>query len=344
MLLTKLAEPYQAKNLLEMSRAFKRERHPQGAEWHVSTNGSDFFHTPYPFPSHLFRGQNQYFEPCLPSVSRGLENYSSTIGQMSISDQSKIVIRIAKSHWFAHEIERHPAVIWAKENQYTVNRIGLAQHYELETGYIDVSHDFDVAAFFATCQLHQNGRWTPVCKGVGVIYIFDLAKAQRYNFSAEPVSLQPLPRPRKQKAWLVEIPFGADFDSHPAVTWIKFQHDEHISKYFLRLFDEGKSLFPDEPIARVANKIRQAPRINEKIVDSIISQWNGIDGGIRDAEGLKESIAESIDLGIYQGSFIEEEDLESIKLKWETEIEEFGNNCTTIPVALVIHPPANGTE
>ncbi len=194
MLLTKMAEPYQATNLIEMSKAFEREKHPLGAEWHVSTDGSDFFHTPYPFPCHLFRGQNQYFEPCLPSVSRGLEKYSSTIGGMTLSDQAQVVLRIAKSHWFVHEMEKHPAIIWAKENRYPVNRIGLAQHYELETGYIDVSHNFDVAAFFATCQL-KNGKWEPACEGVGVIYIFDIAKAQRCRFRAEPVSLQPLPRP-----------------------------------------------------------------------------------------------------------------------------------------------------
>ena len=103
-------------------------------------------------------------------------------------------------------------------------------------------------------------------------------------------------------------------------------------------------MFPDEPIARVANKIRQASRISEKIVDDIVSQWVGIDGGIKDVKGLKEAIAESIDLDTCQESFIEEEDLEAMRMRWGTETEEFGKNCITIPVALVVRPPASGTE
>ena len=66
MLLTKLAEPYKAENLLELSKGFSRERHPLGAEWLRSINGDENFYTPYPFPSHLFRGQCQHIEPCLP--------------------------------------------------------------------------------------------------------------------------------------------------------------------------------------------------------------------------------------------------------------------------------------
>jgi hypothetical protein len=140
---------------------------------------------------------------------------------------------------------------------------------------------------------------------------------------------------------LVEVPFGADFESHPAVTWIKFKHDENVSKYFLQLFDEGRSLFPDDPISRVANKIQNAQRIDEKRIDNIISQWHGIEGGVEDIKGLKSSIKKIIDFGVYEKGFMEKENLESIKLQWEAKAAEFGTKCTTIPVSLVIHPPSN---
>ncbi len=258
---------------------------------------------------------------------------------MAPADQSEVVIRIAKSHWFAREIEKHPAIIWATENSYTVNRLGLAQHYEFETSYIDLSHDFDVAAFFATCQL-QNGVWKPASEGVGVIYFFDLAKSQRCTFKADPVSLQPLPRPGEQKAWLVETPLGADFESHPAVSWVKFYHDENVSRHFLQLFDGGKKLFPDDPIARVATKIKQASKIDEKIIDNILTQLTAVDMEIKDLEVLKNNISNKIVFKEIEKSFMEQEDLESIKSEWEARAMTFGNNCTTRPVALVIHPPS----
>lgn len=339
MLLTKLAEPYPGESILEMSKAFVRQKHPDGAEWFISTNGPDFFYTPYPFPSHLFRGQNQYFEPCAPSLNRGLERYSTSIGGMAPVDQGKVILRIAKSHWFARELSKHPAVIWAEENRYTVNRLGLAQHYELETSYVDMSHDFDVAAFFATCQ-YRHGTWEPVSEGVGVIYIFDLAKSQRCSFKADPVSLQPLPRPSEQKAWLVETPLGADFESHPAVSWVKFYHDEKVSRHYLNLFEGGRKLFPSDPMERVAKKIQQATKIDERIVDNILNQLTEIDIEVANIKAIKDLVSEHSDIVEVSESFMDQEDLEAVKIEWEAKVEQFGRNCTTRPIALVINPPS----
>ncbi len=125
---------YPGDKLLKMSTAFIPVKDPNGAEWFLSTDGPKFFFHPYPFPQTLWRGQNQHFQPNLPSISRKIERNSSTIGAMTEEDQAKVVLSVAKSHWFANELKEHPGVIWANNKNLRINEIALAQHYELETG------------------------------------------------------------------------------------------------------------------------------------------------------------------------------------------------------------------
>ena len=41
----------------------------------------------------------------------------------------------------------------------------LAQHYGLETGWLDITSDFNVALFFATCWYDcSENRWKPLCE------------------------------------------------------------------------------------------------------------------------------------------------------------------------------------
>lgn len=329
---------YSAHDLVEMEKHFKRVKDPAGAEWFQSTAGENFFFYPYPFPKLLFRGQTSLYKPCLPSISRSIKKYTDCIGDMEIEDQANVILRIAKSHWFAQDIESHPAIKWARNENIFIDRIGLAQHYELETGYIDLSHDFEVAAFFATCEF-DNGHWKPKEDGIGVLYKYDLDIGQKTRFNAEPVSLQPFARPRKQSAWLLEVPFGQQFEDHPATSWILFKHDRKISNYFLDKFRNGEILFPDDPLDRVAKKIGNSDYIHESAIDNIISQWIDIEGGITDSKKVKQIIGELIYLGEKRNNLMLNEDLESIRLNWESEKDEVGSKVTSRAFALQIFPP-----
>src|SRR5258706_16308055 len=64
----------------------------------------------FPFAvSHLYRGQTARHFPMLPSIARGL--HSSDVGQLwrsTVSDQAKLILRLAQSWWFSRELARHP--------------------------------------------------------------------------------------------------------------------------------------------------------------------------------------------------------------------------------------------
>ena len=69
-----------------------------------------------------------------------------------------------------------PAEVFALEKQYFIpvpSKLNistmrcpldvLAQHYGLETGWLDITSNFNVALFFATCT-YDNGKWRPLTK------------------------------------------------------------------------------------------------------------------------------------------------------------------------------------
>ena len=91
---------------------------------------------------------------------------------------------------------------WPNGERLSVDKIALAQHYELDTGYLDLSHDFDVAAFFATCY-RRGAEWQPQIDGIGIAYRIELSRIPHGPLKfAQAVGLQPLPRPEQQRAWV----------------------------------------------------------------------------------------------------------------------------------------------
>ena len=92
-----------------MSDVFRRPERPGEAKWFLATDDDKLYLHPYPFPEVLFRGQNGRYTPCVPSIFRGLDTLSPTMSEMLVRDQASVVLRLAKSWWFARELEERPA-------------------------------------------------------------------------------------------------------------------------------------------------------------------------------------------------------------------------------------------
>jgi len=324
---------YPADDLLKMSDAFRAPERPGEAKWFLATHEDRLYLHPYPFPEVLFRGQNRRYTPCVPSMFRGLGTLSSTMSEMPVRDQGLMVLRLAKSWWFASELEEHPAMKWANEERIYVDKIALAQHYELETGYLDVSHDFNVAAFFATC-CRRDAGWQPQTDGIGIIYRVDLAKVPQDPLQfAQAVGLQPLPRPEQQRAWVIEVPLAWDFESHPAVSWIQFRQSEAVSRHFLELFDGGAKLFPPDPLAVVAEQIGKAGEIAADLVDRAIDSFCQDRNGIRsqDRSTVRHAVSGMTTLGNYV-HLMRHQDTAAMERAWNAQKDNFGKFVTTRPV------------
>lgn len=103
-----------------------------------------------------YRGENRIYEASIPSLHRKLKNYH-TVEEKElyrlVSD-----MRIAE---FSYLLQKFEHVRNWKESDILYE--ALAQHYGLETGWLDITNDFNVALFFATCKW-KDGGWVPLTK------------------------------------------------------------------------------------------------------------------------------------------------------------------------------------
>lgn len=268
-----------ASALLEISKGYANHRSHREDSWYGYTEGKTWGAIPFAVSS-LYRGQNTRHLPMLPSIARGLQ--SADIGEIwksSISDQAKIVLRLAQSWWFSSELAHHPISHHAAHQHLDLDPIALAQHYGIPTGYLDLTDDFNVSAFFATCRETKNG-WEPVDTGVGVFYRVKLDKFETPFGRYAPVGPQQLPRPSEQCAWVTELPLCHSFEGWPDVDMLQFHHDRHVGEHFLEMYAGGERLFPPDPLAGVAAEILACREIPVDLVEAALESFANDPSGI----------------------------------------------------------------
>lgn len=286
-----------ASMLLDISRKNAGHRERREKSWLGYSEGDTWGAIPRAV-SHLYRGQTGRHLPLLPSIARALD--SSDVAELwksSPSDQAKIVLRLAQSWWFAQELSRHPVSEHAKKHHLTLDEIALAQHYGIPTGYLDLTDDFDVSAFFATCCLRSSG-WEPVDTGIGVIYRVNLETQPEQFAKYTPLGPQRLPRPFEQCAWVTELPMCHSFESWLGVDMLQFHHSRSVSEYFLAMFDGGKLLFPTDPLTDVADEIMACGELPTNLAEAALASFATDPYGIRpnQIESVRRGLAELVTL------------------------------------------------
>lgn len=105
-----------------------------------------------------YRGENQIYQQSIPSLLRTLQKYPTRKEQelyRMVADM-RIVEFTVLLKYFQHVNE------WKSSD---ILYEALAQHYGLETGWLDITNDFDVALFFATCFYDKTAKmWKPLTK------------------------------------------------------------------------------------------------------------------------------------------------------------------------------------
>jgi hypothetical protein len=293
-------QTFPANALLELSRTEGAKQPRTGNDWHWYADGDHGGAIPLDV-LFLYRGQNRAVHPMLPSIARGLSSNDCDMSNMSGEDQAKIVLRLAQSWWFAKELQHHPITAHAKQQGLKLNRLGLAQHYGIPTGYLDLTHNFDVSAFFATCRATKTG-WEPVTEGIGIVYRVDLKRARSRSAPFKPLGPQPLPRPDEQAAWVVELPNIHSFDGWPEVSIIQFEQNESVGQYFLNMFGGGELLFPPDPLTGVAREILESGEIPVELVEEALTSFASDQFGIKPDQlsAVRQSISSLIHLIAYR--------------------------------------------
>lgn len=210
----------------------------------VVTSAGSYRFMPGPeFSPRLYRGQNQFFEMCAPSIFR-------------VKDDVDALYWAAKSIELSAVMDSHPATSDLMAYQiegldFALNIEAIAQHYQYPTQLLDFSRSRDVAMFFATCTYDQaNDAYSPLQSGTAVLYTVDfreliLQRGEKCSFL--PLGLEPLPRPEAQRALAVRLGQGENLND---MQWVKHQTFEitsTLSHHYFEMFDGGKKLFPNNP-------------------------------------------------------------------------------------------------
>lgn len=231
-----------------------RDSLPEELEW--VNCGRDFSQAklfPAVFSGGLYRGQTDVYSPCWPRAYRRFPLVKRP-RELSVKHRISFLASQIKTLWFISLLQKHPAVYHARRLKIQMNPIAIAQHYGMTTPYLDLTQSIEVAAFFASCECRDN-TWKPRSIGKGVIYRF----GQMSN--AELIGLVTLPRPGEQKAWVVHLRIGVDFEKLPNVEKFMFNHTRKGSLHYLKMFESGKTLFLEDPAADLAVSI-----INSRII------------------------------------------------------------------------------
>lgn len=281
-----------ASALLKISEDYADHRSRRSGSWYGYVEGETWGATPFAV-SKLYRGQNTRHSHMLPSIARGLQSTGiEDIWKSAISDQAKIVLRLAQSWWFSRELVHHPISHHAAHQHLDFDFIALAQHYGIPTGYLDLTDDFNVSAFFATCRETKNG-WEPVDAGVGVVYRVNLNELETPFYRYTPLGPQQLPRPSEQCAWVTELPLCHSFEGWPEVDMLQFHHDRHVGEHFLEMYAGGERLFPPDPLAGVAAEILACGEIPIDLVEAALNSFANDPYGVltKDFPALRKEIS-----------------------------------------------------
>ena len=213
----------------------------------------------------LFRGQTNRYRPCLPTIVRGFPE-ETTVAQLDDYNRATLILNLTRTAWFNLNLRETPPMRWMSRKQVAFDETAVAQHYQLPTGYIDLSESLDVAAFFATCRYDPvTSSCEPVAEGEGVVYLIDRAVVGTHP-CLKPISFQPFPRPSEQWGWVYETSLGEDFDALPHVRKMIFKQDGELSEAIADHFRRGHALFPSDPLSELALAINTAPVLPKSVL------------------------------------------------------------------------------
>jgi hypothetical protein len=243
----------------------------------IAINKEEYVLAPYPeFTAFIFRGQKQYYEPCLSSLHRTFPNQIERfIADMRVSE-------------FQLLLSDHPAIIDFSNLpimglRFRIDYEALAQHYGLHTRLIDFTSNPYVAAFFACCEYDNAAQeYRPIlrAKHKGVMYSY-LAVADMIDSTglAEPfssvVGLQPLRRPAEQYAWCYRLSKRASLNSQPNVTYEYFIHDPKASIKVFDQFEGGEKIFPYDPVSEKTRQIFSTREFSRSAYQMTLSKYAG---------------------------------------------------------------------
>lgn len=223
-----------------------------------------------------YRGENQIYESSQPSLFRSLDKLSED-GKQLYRFVSRM--RVAEFQIFLNKLG---IVRFWQANYGTVLYEPLAQHYGLETRWLDITSDLEVALFFATCRYDSvNKRWCPLTKAdtefnektkYGVIFHIPGWRAETtqmlsgsgYEYAKNeilPIGYQPFMRCHSQHGYGICMKNSFPLQEDCQFEKLHFRHDEKFSREIFEKMDCGRKIYPQEGLNQFDDIIDQIKHI-----------------------------------------------------------------------------------
>lgn len=234
--------------------------------------------------------------------------------------QEEQILSMCRTIAYEDILQTHPFVEVSKNYHFLgkpicIDCTGMAQHYGLHTNYLDITTNFDVASLFATCKWNEDlKKYQPLgyTQKPGVMYrLYDFILQ---SMMTEDKSLrgfrylgwQPLPRPEQQRANVIKLAKGQDFETIRSVKKYYFKQSTSVSKKIYKMFDEGKSLFPDDSAEHLAQDCKSLMEFTNGQIERAFNRFEEWTGK-RLNEKYKKEIIKKLELKI----------VEKTSLKWD---------------------------
>src|SRR5690625_3890802 len=138
----------------------------------------------------------------------------------------------------------------------------IAQHYGLNTNWLDITGDLNAALFFACCK-NENGKWMPLNEEdvqqnpYGRLFRKQ-DDIQWIDYEVFPIGFQPFMRCHMQHGYGIWMNEDMDLTSNNSQFEIlTLQHSVSLSEYIFEKMDEGRKVYPHEGLSFILDEIEE---------------------------------------------------------------------------------------
>lgn len=205
--------------------------------------------------AYLFRGQEQFYDRCVPSLLRK-ERQTAT----------ELFINQIRLEEFKLMLKQYPQVRWFEDHGIVVDYKGLAQHYGIETDVLDLTSSLEVALFFAMCSYDSETHgYLPKTDNnqqyVGYLYaypyFFHMMSDQEplQEIKLMPIGLQPFKRPGLQRGFSLHLSSEEQFVA-PLYSF------SYTAKDSQDIFSKLNHIFVDDELAKATREISESKTLS----------------------------------------------------------------------------------